>query len=154
MSEPEHTTQIAAALERLLPPLWETCFTPLPPGLVVDLPVGQARTLIHLSVAGRRRMGELAEDLGVKLPTATRIVDRLVERGLVARSSCEDDRRVVWVRATAEGEALADAARRFRRGIMVSRLGRLDDRQRESLLRALKLLEDVVAGPLPAAASG
>ncbi len=150
MSEPDHTTQIAAALERLLPPLWEACFTPLPPGLVVDLPVGQARTLIHLSVAGRRRMGELADDLGVKLPTATRIVDRLVERGLAARSSCEDDRRVVWVQATPEGDAIANAARRFRRGIMVSRLGRLDGHQREALLRALDLLEDVVAEPLPA----
>jgi hypothetical protein len=68
VSEPDDTTQIAAALERLLPRLWEACFTPLPPGIVVDLPVGQARTLIHLAVAGRRRMGELAEDLGVKRP--------------------------------------------------------------------------------------
>jgi DNA-binding MarR family transcriptional regulator len=151
VSEPDHTTQIAAALERLLPSLWEACFTPLPPGLVVDLPVGQARTLIHLAVSGRRRMGELAEDLGVKLPTATRIVDRLVERGLAERSPCEDDRRVVWVNATQEGEEIADAARRFRRGIMVGRLSRLDGHQRESLLRALELLEDVVADPLPAA---
>jgi len=151
VSEPDQTTEIAAALERLLPRLWETCFTPLPPGLVADLPVGQARTLIHLWLAGRRRMGELAEDLGVKLPTATRIVDRLVERGLVARSSWDQDRRVVWVQVTPEGEALAEAARRFRRGIMESRLERLDDRQRESLLRALALLEDVVSEPFPAA---
>jgi DNA-binding MarR family transcriptional regulator len=150
VSDTDQTTQIAATLERLLPALWETCFTPLPPGLVVDLPVGQARTLIHLSVAGRRRMGELAEDLGVKLPTATRIVDRLVERNLVARSSSEKDRRVVWVQATDEGLAIAHAARRFRRGIMADRLNRLDGPQREALLQALALLDEVVADALPA----
>jgi DNA-binding MarR family transcriptional regulator len=96
-------------------------------------------------------MGELAEDLGVKLPTATRIVDRLVERGLVTRASWDKDRRVVWVQATAEGRAIADAARRFRREIIVSRLGRLDDGQRDSILQALSLLEDVVADPEPVA---
>jgi DNA-binding MarR family transcriptional regulator len=147
VSEPDQTTQIAAALERLLPQLWAACFTPLPPGEVVDLPVGQARTLGHLSVAGRRRMGELAEDLGVKLPTATRIVDRLVERGLVERRPCDKDRRVVWVEATAEGQSLADAARRFRRGVILSRLERVDARQRASLVQALSLLEDMVSEP-------
>jgi DNA-binding MarR family transcriptional regulator len=150
MDDPDPTTQIAASLERLLPVLWEKYFTPLPPGIVVDLPLGQARTLVHLYLAGRRRMGELAEDLGVKLPTATRIVDRLVERGLVSRASWDKDRRVVWVEATEEGKAIADAARRFRREIIVTRLARLDERQRESILRALSLLEDVVADPAPA----
>ena len=147
MSEPHQNTDIAASLERLLPVLWDTYFTPLPPGLVVDLPVGQARTLIHLAVAGRRRMGELADDLGVKLPTATRIVDRLVERDLVTRESWDKDRRVVWVQATEEGMAIAEAARQFRRGIIVRRLSKLDERQRASIVRALALLEEVVAEP-------
>src|SRR5262245_3443471 len=151
VSEPDQTTTVAAALARLLPQLWAACFTPLPPGAVLDLPVGQARTLGHLSVVGRRRMGELAEDLGVKLPTATRIVDRLVERELVERSPCDRDRRVVWVEATAEGQALADAARRFRRGVILSRLERLDGRQRAALVQALELLEDVVSEPVPVA---
>ena len=142
---------IAGALERLIPQLWEACFTPLPPGVVQDLPVGQARTLIHLSVAGRRRMGELAEDLGVKLPTATRIVDRLVERGFVTRSAGSEDRRVVWVEPTAEGSALAEAARRFRREVLVARLARLSDDQRHALAEALELLARVAAEPVPAA---
>ena len=141
---------IAGALEWLVPQLWQACFTPLPPGVVQDLPVGQARTLIHLSVAGRRRMGELAEDLGVKLPTATRIVDRLVERGLVERSASPEDRRVVWVEPTPEGAALAEAARRFRRGVMVARLERLSDDQRAAVAAALELLARVAAEPSPA----
>jgi DNA-binding MarR family transcriptional regulator len=148
VTDPDRTTEVAAALERVVPVLWDTYFTPLPPGLVADLPLGQARTLTHLSVVGQRRMGELAEDLGVKLPTATGIVDRLVERGLVQRSASDEDRRVVWVRPTAEGEAIAEAARRFRREIIVGRLARLDEGQRASVLRALSLLE-VVAGPAP-----
>jgi DNA-binding MarR family transcriptional regulator len=152
MSDPRADTKaaIAASLERLLPRLWDACFTPLPPGPVAELPVGQARTLVHLQVAGRRRMGELADDLGVRLPTASRIVDRLVARGLVARVADPDDRRVVRVEATPTGIALAQAARSFRRAVIVSRLERLDDEGRAALLEALALLEKVAAEPVGA----
>jgi hypothetical protein len=57
---------------------------------------------------------------------------------------------VVWVTATPQGEELAEAARSFRRGIMVERLTRLDERQQHALTQALELLEDVVADPHPA----
>ena len=133
--------EIALTLETLLPRLWDAIFTPLPPGAVADLPIGQARTLLHLTLVGRRRMGELAEDLGVKVPTMTRMVDRLVERGLVAREAFEDDRRVVQVAPTAEGERIAAEARAFRRGVIGSRLAGLDDDVRQRVLDALRLLE-------------
>jgi DNA-binding MarR family transcriptional regulator len=89
-------------------------------------------------------MGELADDLGVRVPTATRIVDRLEERDLAARHPDERDRRVVWVEATPQGVTLADEARRFRREVILQRLGRLDGEQLSALGRALDLLEDAV----------
>src|SRR5688500_11250154 len=122
--------EIALTLEALLPRLWDAIFTPLPPGAVTDLPIGQARTLLHLTLVGRRRMGELAADLGVKVPTVTRIVDRLVEKGLVAREGSEDDRRVVHVVPTEAGERIAVEAREFRRGVIESRLCGLDTGER------------------------
>lgn len=144
MSDATASHHIAAALERLLPRLWESCFTPLPPGQFAELPVGQARTLAHLAVTGRRRMGELADDLGVRVPTATRIVDRLEERHLAARHPDERDRRVVWVEATSRGVTLADEARRFRREVILRRLEHLDGEQLSALGHALDLLEDAV----------
>lgn len=50
----------------------------------------------------------LAQDLGVAATTATSIVDRLVGRGFVHRARTEENRRIVSLRLTEEGqEALA-----------------------------------------------
>lgn len=51
-------------------------------------------------------MGEVAARVRVPLSTATRIVDRMVERRLVQRERPEDNRRIVRV-------ALASAGQRF-----------------------------------------
>ena len=51
-------------------------------------------------------MGELGGALSVPLSTATRVVDTLVERGYVERFSDPEDRRVVRVKFTAQGNQL------------------------------------------------
>jgi DNA-binding MarR family transcriptional regulator len=140
------TAPLASALERLLPALWSS-FTPLPPGGFADLPVGQARVLSLLTLTGRRRVGELAEELGVRVPTITGIVDRLEERGLVARSRCAEDGRVVWVAAQPAGERLAEANYAARREAIAAKLERLEPPARAALLEALVLLEEALAEP-------
>ncbi|MGZ8734907.1 MAG: MarR family winged helix-turn-helix transcriptional regulator, partial [Acidimicrobiia bacterium] len=47
-------------------------------------------------------MSELACQLGLTSGGATRLVDRVVEAGLVVRTSCPSDRRVQWVVLTPE----------------------------------------------------
>jgi len=73
----------------------------------VDLTANQLLALMLVSSApdGRMRAGEIAARLGISLPAATALVDRLVGAGVVARSQGED-RRVVWVSATDEGRGL------------------------------------------------
>ena len=52
-------------------------------------------------------MSRLAELLDVSLSNATGLIDRMEERGLVERVRVPDDRRVVLVRASAEGARIA-----------------------------------------------
>ncbi len=63
---------------------------PLPP----DLTMQQVRVLDHIAkdpgIAGH----ELGERLGVSAPTASGLIDRLVEKGLIIRVDDRDDRRV------------------------------------------------------------
>ena len=63
---------------------------PLPP----DLTMQQVRVLDHIAkdpgIAGH----ELGERLGVSAPTASGLIDRLVEKGLIVRVDDPDDRRV------------------------------------------------------------
>jgi DNA-binding MarR family transcriptional regulator len=62
-----------------------------------DLSIGQVHVLATLQENGAMTVGALAEALAIAAPSATGIVDRLVERGLVERVRSEADRRVVQV---------------------------------------------------------
>src|ERR1043165_4156167 len=57
---------------------------------------------------GDLTMSRLADMLDVSLSNATGLVDRMEERGLVERVRVPDDRRVVIVRASAEGARIRD----------------------------------------------
>ena len=52
----------------------------------VALTVPQHRVLLTIAADGPRRVGALADDLGVNQSNASRIVDRLVSQGLVHRT--------------------------------------------------------------------
>jgi DNA-binding MarR family transcriptional regulator len=69
------------------------------------LSVSQCYTLEALA-AGPMTMGQLAERLCLKISSATRVVDFLVESGVARRSEDPADRRVCRVELTAKGGAL------------------------------------------------
>ena len=51
------------------------------------------------------RMTDISRRLMISKPAATQVVNRLVESGLVERASDENDRRIVYIRATDAGRA-------------------------------------------------
>jgi len=70
-------------------------------------------------------MSKLADLLDVSLSNATGLIDRMEERGLVERFRVPDDRRVVIVRASAEGNRQRDEIEALKQGRMRSILERL-----------------------------
>jgi DNA-binding MarR family transcriptional regulator len=54
------------------------------------------------------RASRIGTEMVVRVPDVTRLVDRLVQMGLVERTACEQDRRVVYVRITRSGLDLLD----------------------------------------------
>lgn len=68
-------------------------------------PLASLEALIALSEApdGRLRMQDLAGHLRLSRSGATRLVDRLVEDGLIRRGTCSEDRRGVHAELTEEG---------------------------------------------------
>jgi DNA-binding MarR family transcriptional regulator len=100
--------------------------------------VAQCYTLETLVETGGTTMGELARRQRVAVSTMTRVVDGLVDKGLVDRWFDPDDRRVCRVGATGAG---SDLVARIT-GELVARekavLGRLPAAHRESLITALE----------------
>jgi DNA-binding MarR family transcriptional regulator len=80
--------------------------SPVDRWLELDLTMPQLKMLFVVDLLGPVPMGQLAARLGISLPTATGLIDRLVEAGLARREHDERDRRVVLVGTTAEGLAL------------------------------------------------
>jgi DNA-binding MarR family transcriptional regulator len=67
------------------------------------LTVLQAETLHEIANREGLTMNELSEVMFLARSTMTRVVDQLVEKGLVVREPDPSDRRLVCVRATEEG---------------------------------------------------
>lgn len=57
---------------------------------------------------GRRSLHDLAEQQGVRLPTMSRTVSVLENRGWVERIRSEEDRRTVFARITGDGKAMLE----------------------------------------------
>ncbi len=81
---------------------------------------GQSPAQLHvlglLREVAPMTVSHLAARLGISPPSASAIVDRMVDAGLVARERSEEDRRVVSVSLTPAGEAALKEAIGGRRG--------------------------------------
>lgn len=107
---------------RLLRTLAKDSWEPL---LATTLTIQQWKVLLLVHLEGSLGGHDLAERLGVTAPTVSGVVDRLAERGLVARLADPQDRRVRRVRLTAAGERLVEdllTAGRTRRAALLHRL--------------------------------
>ena len=100
-----------------------------------ELTPTRLRAVTVVADAGGLRIGELAERVGVEETTATRLVDRLEEAGLVERRAVADDRRATLVALTASGEALAAEVAVQRRRFFGEVLAALEPAEREELVR-------------------
>jgi DNA-binding MarR family transcriptional regulator len=92
--------------------------------------------LLGTLAEGPRRISELAESEALAQPTVTQLVDRLEQRGLVARKRSRSDGRVVLVSISALGRAQLEALRA---------------QYRESMRRAVEVLNDDELAELAAA---
>ena len=97
---------------------------------------------------GDLTMSRLADMLDVSVSNATGLIDRMEERGLVERARVPDDRRVVIVRASAEGARIRDEIEALKQDRMRAILGRLRPDQLSRVLTAIGDLQGAVVGEI------
>jgi len=68
-----------------------------------DLTLAQLRVLLVLFTQGPSRMSAISSVLGIAMPTATGIMDKLVKKKYVVRESDPQDRRAVICRLSGQG---------------------------------------------------
>jgi DNA-binding MarR family transcriptional regulator len=92
----------------------------------VGITMAQAKVLYVVTAAGRLRLSELAARLQIGSSSASELVERLVELGLLHRGADPDDRRQVVITVTPEAHALLERFRELNQRQLRELLGRLD----------------------------
>jgi MarR family transcriptional regulator, organic hydroperoxide resistance regulator len=73
---------------------------------------GQEQVVRFLAGHDDASMSEIAEELGVRPPTASKMIARLVTQGFLDRQDSKDDQRMIQVRLSASGRERAGGVER------------------------------------------
>jgi len=111
-----------------------------------DLSPSLTSALASIERHGPLTPSELAAHERVQRPTATRVLARLEEAGLVERAADPGDRRSSLITATAEGRALLARQRSRKDLFLARRLAELTPGEVATLDRAAAILERVLGG--------
>jgi DNA-binding MarR family transcriptional regulator len=112
----------------------------------LDLTLTQVKALTAVS-AVELTVKDLAQRLGLSLPGASRAVDALVERGLLARREDPSDRRMKRLRCTDAGHAALQRLDEARLAGVAQFTAALPAAQRKRLSGALRPILDDLAQP-------
>jgi len=110
---------------------------------VGDLTFSQLSALTSLQLAGALTPRELADVERVRPPTMTKIVGKLEELGLVARTPHPTDRRQVILAPTEQGRTVYAQFERARNEWLARQLAELSPDDRDTLARAAEILQQV-----------
>lgn len=112
--------------------------------LMLELTYAQAKALFMLAARKELTVSQLAKLLGVGNPTASILVQQLVERDLVTRSEHAGDRRQTIIRLSQKGAEIG-AGRREARGKQWQRwLSQLSDEELNALAHGLTAIVAVM----------
>ena len=132
----EHMERMQSHMRVRLAPVWS--------GL--DLTMPQAKTLFFLADEPRRMRG-IAGRLGVEMPSATSMIDRLVNKGLVERRQDPVDRRAVVCSLTPAGRDAVEKVWSVRVARTEALAAVLTTEELEVVVPAMQIMADAVRRP-------
>lgn len=104
-----------------------------------DLTAAQLSLLSMISDGGLR-VGDIAKNLGIKVPSATEQIIKLERASLVTRQPDPDDSRAVQVVITQAGTAAVESANQRRNAMVAELLQGLSNQEIEQLASALPVI--------------
>ena len=113
-----------------------------------EVTLTQYRTLVVLASRGPQSLAELAEAVDVTPPTATRMCDRLIKKGLIVRRHERGDRRLIRLTLAKDGRELVEAVTQRRRTEISHLMEAIPMDQQTALVDSLQRLT-AAAGEVP-----
>jgi len=110
-----------------------------------DMSIPQFRTLRFIQRNPDSSLSDLAEHLGLTLPSASKLVDGLVKQKLLTRKESAEDRRRLTLMLTQTGTSIVDSARASARIHLADKLKHLSDDDLETISQAMLILHPIFA---------
>ncbi len=110
------------------------------------LSVPQFRTLLFLSRHRGTSLSDVAEHIGLTLPSMSTLIDGLVDRNYTVRRTDPHDRRRMTLTLTERGEATLQSSRQATQTYLAEQLNRLPETDRKTIVTAMQILRQVFAG--------
>jgi DNA-binding MarR family transcriptional regulator len=108
------------------------------------LTVAQSNAMLTLQGLGSATMNEFAAEMRLHGTTMTRMVDALIEKGLVERRPDAEDRRIVRVGLSPAGQEMAARLQASKQELLSSALAEMPAGERETMLKALERVADLL----------
>ncbi len=118
-----------------------------------ELSIGHVTTL-NMILDGPLRVGAIARNAGIRVPSATEQIIKLEAAGLVERMADPTDARVVLVKLTEAGRLKLQHANTRRTALMATALETLSSEERRAIadaIPAIAKLNAALANPTPRA---
>ncbi|GAA2854805.1 MarR family winged helix-turn-helix transcriptional regulator [Paenarthrobacter ilicis] len=97
-------------------------------------------SLLSMIYDGGQRVGDIAKNLGIKVPSATEQIIKLERAGFVTRQPDPDDSRAVQVAITPAGTSAVESADQRRNAMVAALLQDLSSDEIEHLTAALPVI--------------
>ncbi len=116
-----------------------------------DISVPQFRAMAYIDQNEGASLSDLASHIGLTLPSMSKLVDGLVSRKLVARTSDSVDRRRICLALTPLGREGLRAAHRSTEKYLADTMSGLDEADLQGIARTMQILESLFGqeGQLP-----
>src|SRR5437588_12797813 len=108
-----------------------------------DFSLPQMATLLLLDEEGELTIKQVAEDLGRSVSATSRLLDQLVERGMVSRREDERDRRSKRIAITEKGRLLIATLEQRRADVQIAVMEYYSTEEQAEINRAMALLAEV-----------
>lgn len=131
----QHNRTVYRALQHLTAPDW----------LDLNLSMAQLKALFVIARGDSMTVGQVAEALEIGLPTASHLVDKLVQAALILRENDPADRRRTVLSLSEEGQRITTRLRQGGPEHMRRWLSQLNDDELAALLVGISALARIAA---------
>ncbi len=115
-----------------------------------DISVPQFRSMSYIDRNDGASLSDLASHIGLTLPSMSKLIDGLVSRKLVTRTSHSTDRRRICLSLTPLGREELREAHRFTEKYLSEQISGLDEADLQTITRAMQILKSLFSQELKA----